>query len=93
MLLQHRRQHVPEQHGRRFELQLQQQIAEGGKKGTVMVVDAKNIAHPKEVEIGETIEGRVRIVSGLQGGETLITEGGYGLPDGVEVHVAKEKQQ
>ncbi len=65
------------------------QFAEGERKGTVMVVDDKRIARAKEVETGERIEGRVRILSGLSGGETVIIEGGYGLPDGVEVKVSK----
>jgi multidrug efflux pump subunit AcrA (membrane-fusion protein) len=65
------------------------QFAEGERKGTVMIVDDKRIARAKEVETGERIEGRVRILSGLSGGETVIIEGGYGLPDGVEVKVSK----
>jgi multidrug efflux pump subunit AcrA (membrane-fusion protein) len=67
------------------------QFAEDGKKGTVMVVDGKNIAHAKEVETGETIGGRVQIISGLNGGETVIVEGGYGLPDNTEVRNKEEK--
>jgi HlyD family secretion protein len=69
------------------------QFAEGSKKGVVIVVDDKLIAHQKEVETGEVVEGKVRIVGGLKGGETVIIEGGYGLPDGVEVRLAKEKEQ
>ncbi|MBI1763886.1 MAG: efflux RND transporter periplasmic adaptor subunit [Acidobacteria bacterium] len=62
------------------------QFAEEGGKGTVMVVDGKNIAHLKEVETGEVVEGKVRIMAGLKGDETVIVEGGYSLPDGTEVH-------
>src|SRR5262249_34865339 len=69
------------------------QFAEGGKKGTVMVVDDKNIAHAKEVETGETVGGKVRIVEGLNGGETVIVEGGYGLPDKTEVRNKEEKEE
>jgi cobalt-zinc-cadmium efflux system membrane fusion protein len=68
------------------------QFAEDGKKGTVMVVDAKNIAHTTEVETGETVDGRVRIVEGLKGGEIVIIEGGYGLPDKTEVRNKEEKE-
>jgi multidrug efflux pump subunit AcrA (membrane-fusion protein) len=68
------------------------QFAEGERKGTVMVVDDNRIAHSQEVETGEKVEGKVRILSGLKGGETVIIEGGYSLPDGTEVRVAKEKQ-
>ena len=67
------------------------QFAEDGKKGTVMIVDAKNIAHAKEVEVGETTNGKVRIIAGLSGGETVIIEGGYHLPDGTKVEVKKDE--
>lgn len=67
------------------------QFSEDGKKGVVMVVDDKGIAHSRDVETGEVIEGRVRIVEGLNGGETVVSEGGYGLPDGTQVKVTKEK--
>jgi RND family efflux transporter MFP subunit len=67
------------------------QFAEGSKKGVVMVVDDKNIAHAKEVETGEVIEGMARIVEGLKGGETVIIEGGYNLPDGTQVRNKEEK--
>jgi multidrug efflux pump subunit AcrA (membrane-fusion protein) len=69
------------------------QFAEDGKKGTVMVVDDKNIAHAKEVEIGETVGGKVRIVEGLNGGETVIIEGGYSLPDKTDVRNKEEKEE
>ncbi|HEY7183400.1 MAG TPA: efflux RND transporter periplasmic adaptor subunit [Blastocatellia bacterium] len=69
------------------------QFAEDGKKGVVMVVDGKNIAHAKEVETGETIGGRVQIISGLSGGETVVVEGGYGLPDKTEVRNKEEKDE
>src|SRR5262247_3890565 len=69
------------------------QFAEDGKKGTVMVVDDKNIAHAREVGTGETVGGKVRIVEGLNGGETVIIEGGYGLPDKTEVRNKEEKEE
>lgn len=67
------------------------QFAEEGRTGTVVIVDDKHIAHPKEVETGEIVDGRVRILGGLTGGETVIVEGGYGLPDGTEVRNKEEK--
>ncbi len=69
------------------------QFAEGSQKGLVMVVDEKHIAHANAVEVGETIAGRVRIVSGLTGGETVIVEGGYHLPDGTEVKTKTETDE
>ncbi len=69
------------------------QFADEGKKGTVMVVDSKNIAHTKEVETGEVVEGKVQIIAGLKGDETVIVEGGYSLPDATEVHKKEEKDE
>jgi multidrug efflux pump subunit AcrA (membrane-fusion protein) len=69
------------------------QFADEGKKGTVMVVDSKNIAHAKEVETGEVVAGRVQIISGLKGDETVIVEGGYHLPDGTQVKQAEEEKE
>lgn len=59
------------------------------KAGTVMVVDDKSVAHEVHVTIGVRSGGRTQIVTGLQGGETVVTEGNYGLPDGTKVSVAK----
>lgn len=63
--------------------------ATNGSTGTVMVVDEKSIAHEVHVTTGIRSGGRVQILSGLRGGETVVTEGNYGLPDGTKVSVAK----
>ena len=68
------------------------QFNEGTRTGTVMVVDDKRIAHKREIEAGEAVEGKVQIVKGLKAGEVVVTEGGYGLPDGTEVKTAEEKK-
>jgi multidrug efflux pump subunit AcrA (membrane-fusion protein) len=52
-----------------------------------MVVDDKSIAHEVHVTIGVKSAGRTQITSGLNGGETVVTEGNYGLPDGTKVAV------
>jgi multidrug efflux system membrane fusion protein len=57
--------------------------------GTVMVVDDKSIAHEVKVTIGIKAGGRTQITSGLNGGETVVTEGNYGLPDGTKVAIVK----
>ena len=57
--------------------------------GTVMVVDDKSIAHEVHVTVGVRNSTRTQIVSGLNGGETVVTEGNYGLPDGTKVSTAK----
>jgi HlyD family secretion protein len=61
------------------------QLKEGTRNGTVMVVDAKNIAHQREVQVGETMGDVVRIIEGVKPGETVVTEGSYSLPDGTQV--------
>lgn len=58
---------------------------------TVMVVDAGNVAHETRVTIGIRNADAVQITTGLKGGETVVTEGNYALPDGtrVEINAAK----
>ena len=59
--------------------------ATNGNRGTVMVVDAQSVAHEIPVIIGIRNDQRTQITSGLHGGETVVTEGNYGLPDGTKV--------
>ena len=54
-------------------------------EGTVMVVDAENVAHETKVTIGIRTPDKIEIVEGLQGGETVVVEGNYALPDGTKV--------
>ncbi|HYK21399.1 MAG TPA: efflux RND transporter periplasmic adaptor subunit [Pyrinomonadaceae bacterium] len=54
-------------------------------EGTVMVVDAGNVAHETKVTTGIRAPDRIEIVEGLQGGETVVVEGNYALPDGTKV--------
>ena len=63
--------------------------ATNGNSGTVMVVDNKSVAHEVHVTIGIRTADRMQILSGLQGGEIIVTEGNYGLPDGAKVTFAK----
>jgi len=62
--------------------------ATNGNSGAVMVVDDKSIAHEVHVTIGVRSGGRMQILSGLKGGETVVIEGNYGLPDGTKVAIA-----
>src|SRR5689334_5212282 len=54
-------------------------------EGTVMVVDDQNVAHETKVTIGIRTPDKVEIVEGLKGGETVVVEGNYALPDGTKV--------
>ena len=69
------------------------QFTEGTTKASLMVVDAKMIAHKKDVDTGEVFDGKVQVKSGLQAGEQVIVENGYGLPDGTQVQLAGEKKE
>jgi multidrug efflux pump subunit AcrA (membrane-fusion protein) len=59
--------------------------ASNADEGTVMVVDAQNVAHETKVTIGIRTADKIEIVEGLQGGETVVVEGNYALPDGTKV--------
>lgn len=63
--------------------------ATNASEGTVMVVDGQSIAHEVHVTTGARTRDRTQIRSGLRGGETVVIEGNYGLPDGTRVEVAK----
>jgi RND family efflux transporter MFP subunit len=62
--------------------------ATNANSGTVMVVDAQSIAHEVKVTTGAHSRERTQITSGLHGGETIVVEGNYGLPDGTKVQNA-----
>lgn len=64
--------------------------ASNSDEGTVMVVGMDSIAHETKVKVGIKSGGRIQILDGLIGGETIVIEGNYGLPDGTKVEIAKE---
>lgn len=67
--------------------------ASDANEGTVMVVDAQNVAHEKKVTVGIRAADKIEIVEGLQPGETVVIEGNYALPDGTKVEVAKAEEK
>jgi multidrug efflux pump subunit AcrA (membrane-fusion protein) len=62
-------------------------------EATVMVVDAQNVAHETRVKIGIRTADKVEIVEGLQGGETIVVEGNYALPNGTKVEIATDEEE
>ena len=62
-------------------------------EGTVMVVDDQNVAHETKVTIGIRTQDKVEIVEGLKGGETVVVEGNYALPDGTKVEPQIETEK
>jgi HlyD family secretion protein len=67
--------------------------ATNADEGTVMVVDDSSVAHETKVTVGIRSGDKMEVTSGLEGGETVVTEGNYSLPDGTKVEVAKESDQ
>jgi multidrug efflux pump subunit AcrA (membrane-fusion protein) len=63
------------------------QLAEGSADGVVNVVDRNNIAHQRTVHTGARIAQDIQIESGLQAGDKIVIQGGYGLPDGTQVRI------
>jgi multidrug efflux pump subunit AcrA (membrane-fusion protein) len=67
--------------------------ATNADEGTVMVVDAANVAHETKVTVGIRTTDKIEIAAGLQGGETVVIEGNFALPDGAKVEVAEAEEQ
>jgi len=67
--------------------------ATNGEEGTVMVVDSKMVAHEQKVTVGVRSGDKIEITSGLQGGETVVIEGNYALPDGTRVEISKGDEE
>jgi HlyD family secretion protein len=68
------------------------QFKAGSNKATAFIVDQQHVAHLREVDATPIPGGKVQIVHGIEAGETVITEGGYGLPDGAQVTLAEAKK-
>ncbi len=51
----------------------------------VFVVDKDGIAHARSVVVGGRTEQLAEITQGLQAGETVVTEGAYGVEDGAKI--------
>jgi HlyD family secretion protein len=64
--------------------------ATNADEGTVMVVDDSSVAHETKVTVGIRSGDKMEITSGLQGGETVVVEGNYSLPDGTKVEVSQD---
>ena len=52
---------------------------------TVFVVDGSGTARTREVAVGGRTERSVEILRGLRGGETVVTQGAFGLQDSAKV--------
>ncbi|MDT5158776.1 MAG: hypothetical protein QOH51_3133 [Acidobacteriota bacterium] len=63
--------------------------ASNADEGTVMVIDDASVAHETKVTVGIRTGDKMEITEGLQGGETVVIEGNYSLPDGTKVEVSQ----
>jgi multidrug efflux pump subunit AcrA (membrane-fusion protein) len=62
--------------------------ATNANSGTVMIIDDQSKAHETKVTVGIRTKDKMEITSGLKGGETIVIEGNYALPDGARVEVS-----
>jgi multidrug efflux pump subunit AcrA (membrane-fusion protein) len=60
---------------------------------TVMVVGSDQKAHQQAVKVGIKQDDDVQIVEGLKEGQSVVTEGAYGLPDNTRITVAAAKDE
>ncbi|HUS13187.1 MAG TPA: efflux RND transporter periplasmic adaptor subunit [Pyrinomonadaceae bacterium] len=67
--------------------------ASNATEGTVIVIDAQNVAHETKVTVGIRTAEKIEIFEGLQGGETVVIEGNYSLPDGTKVEIATDEEK
>jgi multidrug efflux pump subunit AcrA (membrane-fusion protein) len=51
----------------------------------VFVVDNSGVAHARDVKVGGRTESVVEITDGLRGGETVVTQGAFGMEDSAKV--------
>jgi len=67
--------------------------AANADEGSVMVVGDDSVAHETKVKIGIRQGDKVQITEGLNGGETVVVEGNYALPDGTKVEISKDEEE
>ena len=60
-------------------------VPRGGEGFQIFVVDSGGVAHAREVTVGGRSEALAEILSGLAGGETVVTAGAYGVADGAKI--------
>lgn len=67
--------------------------ASNADEGTVMIVDARNVARERKVTVGVRSGDLMEITEGLQEGDTVVIEGNFALPDGTKVEIAKDEEK
>lgn len=64
-------------------------IVPAGDALQVFVVDAQGVAHATPVVVGAHTDGKAEVLSGLRGGEVVVTRGAYGVTDGARIQAAR----
>jgi multidrug efflux system membrane fusion protein len=64
---------------------LPREAVQTGQSGNYVYVIEDNVAKVRTVELGRTQEGRDIVMSGLKGGETVVTDGALALTNGARV--------
>jgi len=67
--------------------------ASNADEGTIMTVDEESVAHETKVKVGIKQGDKIQITEGLEGGETVVTEGNYALPDGAKVEATEKEEE
>jgi len=62
------------------------------KHGVVWTVGSDNLAHENRAEAGVVSGATVEILEGVENGDTVVVEGGYGLSEGFAVRQAESAQ-
>lgn len=60
---------------------------------SVMVIGSDSVAHKKAVQLGINDGEDIQVTQGLNGSETVITTGAYGLDDGTKVKIGKPEEE
>lgn len=63
------------------------EAVQAGQAGTFVFVVADGVARVRPVKVARTVDGRSVIASGLDGGETVVTDGQLSLRNGTRVSV------
>jgi len=63
-------------------------VSAPGGTNAVMVIGPDQVAHAVAVKTGVRQDDDVQILSGLQAGQQVVTQGAYGLPDGAKVTIS-----
>jgi acyl dehydratase len=63
-----------------------------GQRGSFVYIVDQGVARLKPVKAGRTVEGRTEILEGLQGSETVVTDGQLQLIEGAKVELKGQPQ-